>query len=417
MPAAGIGSICDTLCMVSPSDEAATVLRPGRRDHRMARRPLLGRPSPCARRRASTTARRSPPTTWSSRFDILKAKGAAAYTPSYYARRAEGGEARRAQREVHLPRRRQQRAAADRRPAAGPASSILGDAAISRRRRSRSPLGSGPYKVDSFDAGRSITLSPRRRTTGPSDLPVNRGRNNFDTIRYDYYRDADRRVRSLQGGRDRLSARESRRATGRSRYDIPAVKAGSSSARLNPERAAAAACRASASTSRRALFKDRRVREALGHAVRFRMDQQEPVYGPTRARNSYFSNSELAATGLPTPEELKILEPLRGKIPDEVFTTGISSRRRPTARGNIREQSAPALALLKEAGWAIKDGKLTRQGDRPAVRLRDPAERAALRARHPALQQEPGAHRHRRCTCAPSTPRSTRTASTTSTST
>ena len=107
---------------------------------------------------------------------------------------------------------------------------------------------------------------------------------------------------------------------------------------------------------RRDIFKDRRVREALGYAFDFEWSNKTLFYGQYFRTKSFFDNSELAATGLPSPEELKILEPLRGKIPDEVFTKEFKV---PVTdgSGNNRANLRQADALLNDAGWIIKDGK------------------------------------------------------------
>jgi len=107
---------------------------------------------------------------------------------------------------------------------------------------------------------------------------------------------------------------------------------------------------------RRDIFKDRRVREALGYAFDFEWSNKTLFYGQYFRTKSFFDNSELAATGLPSPEELKILEPLRGKIPDEVFTREFTV---PVTdgSGNNRTNLRQADALLNDAGWIIKDGK------------------------------------------------------------
>jgi len=107
---------------------------------------------------------------------------------------------------------------------------------------------------------------------------------------------------------------------------------------------------------RRDIFKDRKLREALGYAFDFEWSNKTLFYGQYFRTKSFFDNSELAATGLPSPEELKILEPLRGKIPDEVFTKQFTL---PVTdgSGNNRANLRQADALLNEAGWIIKDGK------------------------------------------------------------
>src|SRR5258708_30751263 len=109
---------------------------------------------------------------------------------------------------------------------------------------------------------------------------------------------------------------------------------------------------------RRELFKDRKVREAIGLMYDFEWQNKNLSYGFFTRTRSFFGNSELEANGLPSPEELKILEPLRGKIPDEVFTTDHQPPKT-DGSGNVREQARKAIALPKQAGWGSKDGKMT----------------------------------------------------------
>ena len=217
------------------------------------------------------------------------------------------------------------------------------------------PLGSGAYRIDGFEAGRSVTLKRVDDHWG-RDLWLNRGRNNFDTIRYDYYRDETVAFEAFKAGeydyREEYTSRNW--AVG---YDIPAVKSGAiQRASLKHESTLPMQCLAF--NLRRDLFKDRRVREAFVQLVYFEWFNKTLSYGLLTRINSYFFNSELAARGLPSNEELEVLEPLRGKIPDEVFTQEFKL---PVTdgSGNNREGARRAIALLKEAGWEVKNGKMT----------------------------------------------------------
>lgn len=216
-------------------------------------------------------------------------------------------------------------------------------------------LGSGAYKIDSFDVGRSITYR-RVPDWWAKDLWMNRGRNNFETMRYEYYRDAEVVFEAFKAG-DTDIRRENSGRNWMTRYDIAAVKDGRIR-RDEIEHELPQPMQGFIFNLRRDMFKDRRVREAIGQMYDFEWQNKNLSYGFYKRSRSYFGNSELEAKGLPSPEELAILEPLRGKIPAEVFTAEYNP---PVTdgSGNTREQARKAIGLLKEAGWEIKDGKMT----------------------------------------------------------
>jgi microcin C transport system substrate-binding protein len=216
------------------------------------------------------------------------------------------------------------------------------------------PLGSGPYKVSKVDLGRSITLE-RDPNYWARDLPVNRGRFNFGTIHYEYYRDRTVSFEAFKGGDldFRVEGTAKDWATG---YDVPAVKSGQIVKEDLPDEMPKP-MQAFAYNIRRPLFQDARVREALAYAFDFEWMNKNLFYGMYRRTTSYFFNSELAARGLPSADELKILEPLRAELPPEVFTAEYQP---PTTdgSGNIRDNLRAGLRLLKEAGWEIRDNRL-----------------------------------------------------------
>jgi microcin C transport system substrate-binding protein len=219
-------------------------------------------------------------------------------------------------------------------------------------------LGSGPYKLDTVDVGRSIAYR-RVPDWWAKDLWMNRGRNNFELMRYEYYRDAEVVFEAFKAG-DTDIRRENSARNWVTRYDVPAVKDGRIRKDEIPHELPQP-MQGFVFNLRRELFKDRNVREAIGLMYDFEWQNKNLSYGVyTRAR-SYFGNSELESKGLPSPDELKILEPLRGKIPEEVFTTAYQP---PVTdgTGNVREQARKAIGLLKQAGWEIKDGKMTDKG-------------------------------------------------------
>jgi len=216
------------------------------------------------------------------------------------------------------------------------------------------PLGSGPYRVAHVDLGRSITLE-RDPNYWARDLAVNRGRFNFGTIRYDYYRDRTVDFEAFKAGDldFRVEATAKDWATG---YDIPAVKNGQI-IKENLPNEMPLPMQGFAYNIRRPLFQDDRVREALAYAFDFEWLNKNLFYGLYTRTNSFFFNSELAARGLPSAEELKILEPLRAELPPRVFTAEYQPPKT-DGSGNIRDNLREGLRLLKEAGWEIRANKL-----------------------------------------------------------
>src|SRR6185312_2059672 len=216
------------------------------------------------------------------------------------------------------------------------------------------PLGSGPYKIASFDAGRSITyrLVP---DYWAKDLPVRKGRFNFGTIRYDYYRDASVALEAFKAGQYDIRQENVAKnwATG---YTSPALSAGLFKMQRIKNQVPEG-MQAFAFNTRRPTFKDPRVREALGYLFDFEWANKNLFYGAYARTESYFSNSDLASSGLPSPDELKVLEPLKADIPPTVFTKPYQAPKT-DGTGDIRANLRAALGLLKEAGWTIKGGKL-----------------------------------------------------------
>ena len=217
------------------------------------------------------------------------------------------------------------------------------------------PLGSGAYKVDSFDVGRSIAYR-RVDDWWAKDLWMNRGRNNFEVMRYEYYRDVTVQFEAFKGGE--IDIRQENIARNwATAYDIPAVRDGRIKRDEIPHELPTG-MQCFAFNTRRDFFKDRRVREAIATMFDFAWTNKNLFYGMYKRNISFFGNSELASSGLPTPAELKVLEPLRGKIPEEVFTKEFKLPEG-DGTGNVRDLARRSLALLKEAGWEVKDGKMT----------------------------------------------------------
>jgi microcin C transport system substrate-binding protein len=220
------------------------------------------------------------------------------------------------------------------------------------------PLGSGPYRIKAFEPGRSITYERVKDYWG-ADLPVNKGRHNFDIIRYDYYRDTTVALEAFKGGEYHFR-QENVSKDWATAYNSPAVRKGLiKKEEIRHQRPTG--MQAFVFNIRKPLFRDPRVRRALAHAFDFEWTNKNLFFGQYTRTKSYFSNSELASTGLPGPDELEFLEPLRGQIPDEVFTKAYE----PPATdgsGNIRGNLRKALRLLKEAGWVIEEGRLVNAG-------------------------------------------------------
>jgi microcin C transport system substrate-binding protein len=216
------------------------------------------------------------------------------------------------------------------------------------------PLGSGPYKIESVDPGRAITYR-RVADYWAADLPVMKGRYNVDIIHYDYYRDGTIALEAFKAGQYDVRRENSSKswATG---YDSPAVRAGLIKKEQIPNELSSG-MQGFGFNLRRPIFRDPRVREALAYAFDFEWSNKNLFYGSYQRTRSYFDNSELAATGVPQGEELKILEKFRGHIPDAVFTAEYNPPKY-DGSGNIRDGLRNALKLLKEAGWTSKGEKL-----------------------------------------------------------
>ncbi len=217
------------------------------------------------------------------------------------------------------------------------------------------PLGSGPYRIVAVEAGRSITYERVADYWG-RDLPVNKGRFNFDRIHFDYYRDQTVAIEALKAGEFDYR-RESSSKDWSTAYEGKALATGKLVKDPRPHQRAAG-MQAFWFNTRRAKFSDPRVRQALGHAFDFEWTNKNLFHGLYIRSNSYFANSELAAAGRPSGRELEILEEYRGRIPDELFTTEFQL---PTTDGSgqVRQNLRAAKKLLQEAGWVVADNILT----------------------------------------------------------
>lgn len=225
------------------------------------------------------------------------------------------------------------------------------------------PLGSGGYKVARFDAGRFIEYERVKDWWGV-DLPVAKGQNNFDILRYEYYRDREVGFEGFTAG-NYLFREEFTSRTWATRYDFPAFKDGRVKRKILPDETPSGAQGWFINT-RRPQFKDRRLREALIDAFDFEWTNKHLMYGSYERTQSVFENSPMKAAGKPGAAELALLEPFRGKVPDEVFgepylppvTDGSGQDRRRLRHG---------ARLLDEAGYKIKNGKRAMPDGSPIV--------------------------------------------------
>jgi microcin C transport system substrate-binding protein len=213
------------------------------------------------------------------------------------------------------------------------------------------PLGSGPYRLKSFEAGRNAAYERVKDYWGAA-LNVNVGQNNFDEIRYEYYRDATVLLEAFKGDRIDFRSENSARnwATG---YNFPAREAGRVILEEFPLRATGI-MQAFVLNLRRDKFKDQRVRRAFNLAFPYEEINKTIFSGQYERVSSYFHGLEIASSGLPEGPELAILESVRNQVPPTVFTTPYAnpvSDSPEAIRNNLRE----ADRLLREAGWELKD--------------------------------------------------------------
>ncbi|NWN82618.1 MAG: ABC transporter substrate-binding protein [Halomonas sp.] len=212
--------------------------------------------------------------------------------------------------------------------------------------------GSGPYRIAEVDPGRRIVYERVADYWG-QDLAVNRGRHNIDRLVHDYYRDRDIAWEAFKAGvlDYRIDARAATWATG---YDFPAVEAGRVKKLSIPD-GQPARMQAFIFNLRQETFQDPRVREALALTFDFPWLNANIFYDAYRRTRSFFQNSEMAATGLPSEAELEILGPWRDQLPEDVFDEPLPMDH-PQA---LRERLRLALTLLREAGFEVRDGGLT----------------------------------------------------------
>lgn len=217
------------------------------------------------------------------------------------------------------------------------------------------PLGSAVYRVKDFKIGQYVTYERVKDYWG-ANLPVKKGQYNFDTLRYDYYRDQTVALEAFKAGefdfrQESISKQWATLYKGPNfekdyivvaeiEHEIPQPMQGF------------------VFNTKKEIFSDPKVREALTYAMDFEWMNKNLFYDQYTRTRSYFQNTDYEAKGLPSPEELKILEPLREQIPERVFTEAYQPPQT-EGSGNIRPGIRKALRLLKEAGWEVKNQAMT----------------------------------------------------------
>jgi microcin C transport system substrate-binding protein len=240
------------------------------------------------------------------------------------------------------------------------------------------PLGSGPYRIKEFVAGRSVKLERVKDYWG-ANLPVQVGHNNFDELRFEFFRDNVVALEAFKADQADWIAENSAKQWATA-YEFPAV----AEKRVVKEEfpvSDSGRMQAFVPNLRRDQFKDARVRQALNFAFDFEEMNKQLFFGQYSRINSYFQGTELACSGLPEGQELAILETVRDKVPADVFTKAYQNPvgGNPDAvRTNLRESAR----LLKEAGFEVKDRKLVDTAGKPVtieILVEDPStERIAL---------------------------------------
>ncbi|HET8727292.1 MAG TPA: extracellular solute-binding protein [Alphaproteobacteria bacterium] len=217
------------------------------------------------------------------------------------------------------------------------------------------PLGSGPYAVADVAPGRSITFERVADWWG-ADLPINRGQYNFDRIRYDMYRDPTVAFEAFKAGQFDFRLENVARNWARG-YDVPAVADGNLVKAEIPLEIPKG-MQGFFINTRRPIFADVRVREAINLLFPFEFLNQTLFFGLYERVDSYFSNSELASEGVPAGEELEVLERYRDRLPPELFTQPFVPASASDPR-QLRQNLRAALDLLRQAGWEVRGQVLT----------------------------------------------------------
>jgi microcin C transport system substrate-binding protein len=223
------------------------------------------------------------------------------------------------------------------------------------------PLGSGPYRIARFEQNRTVVYE-RVADYWARDLGTRRGLYNFDRYRYEYFRDTSVAFEAFRAGQIDWRTENIARdwAMG---YDFPARRRGLVRLESIPHQLPTG-MQAFVVNLRRPLFQDQRVRRALIEMFDFEWMNANLFFGTYTRTESYYSNSEFAATGLPEGEELAILERFRGRVPETVFTTPYRLPRT-DGSGSNRDGARRALELLRQAGWTVRNRRLVNAQGQP----------------------------------------------------
>lgn len=218
------------------------------------------------------------------------------------------------------------------------------------------PLGSGPYKIVDFKPGSFVSYQ-RREDYWARDLPVNRGRFNIDTVRYDYFRDRTIELQNLFNGTFDLREEFTSKDWATS-YDIAPVKEGRIQKVSIPDERPSGTQGFFINT-RKSKFSDPNVRRALDLAYDFEWANKNLLYDTYQRTTSYFENSQLKATGLPSADERALLEPFRTQLPPSVFGEPYTAPVTDGSGNDERKALREAGLLLDAAGWKVVDGRRT----------------------------------------------------------
>ena len=216
------------------------------------------------------------------------------------------------------------------------------------------PIGSGPYKIKNFDAGRTITYELDSDYWG-KNIPIKKGTENFGVIQYEYYKDRSIEREAFKSGDIDLFSENTSKDWATS-YDTPAVQNGLIKKELiehqNPQ-----GMQGFAFNTRKEIFEDKRVREALSYAFDFEWTNKNLFYNAYKRTNSFFENSELASSGVPSGGALDLLNDYKELLPQKLFQEEYNPPKT-DGSGFMRKELQEATKLLQDAGWELQEGKL-----------------------------------------------------------